>query len=239
MSDDSSDKTSELLKKGWGIPGALFLGLSAYFLPQVILVFFVPGVQALLLSPNISNFLLIVLFELLTIGLLFVFVKGYGFKLSDLGLANLKLRHLGLVVFSFLIYFPASVMISALFSFLIPFDQNQTQDVGFSNPVGIELVMVFFAIVVLAPLAEELLFRGFIFKGIRKKMKFWPTALIVSFLFALVHWQINVGLDVFALSLVLCWLREHTDSLWPGIILHALKNFVAFLLLFVFSLNIG
>lgn len=236
MSDDSSDK-AELVKKGWGIPGALFLGLAAYFLPQIIIVFFLPQIQALLLTQNQTNFILIALFELITIGVIIVFVKGYGLKLTDIGLKKFKLSDLGLALGAFFIYFAASVVISFIASSLVPFDQNQVQDIGFSNPQGLELLMIFVAIVILAPLAEELLFRGFIFQGLRRRLPFWPTAIIVSALFGLVHFQINVGLDVFALSLVLCWLRERTGSLWPGIMLHATKNLLAFLLLFVFHLN--
>lgn len=238
MSDDSLGNR-ELAKKGWGIPGALFLGMAAYFVPQVMLIFFVPGVNALLLSPNITNFLLIGLFEALTIAVLFVFVKAYGLNFRDLGLSKFKLRDLWLALGGFAVYFIASIVISAVFQAVVPYDENQMQDIGFSNPTGIEVYLVFLAIVILAPLAEELLFRGFIFQGFRKKMPFWPTAILVSLLFALVHWQVNVGLDVFALSLVLCWLRERTGSLWPGIILHSTKNLVAFLLLFVFQLNLG
>ena len=41
------------------------------------------------------------------------------------------------------------------------------------------------------------------------------------------------ALDTFTLSMVLCYLRQETDSLWPGILLHALKNCIAFITLFV------
>jgi membrane protease YdiL (CAAX protease family) len=43
------------------------------------------------------------------------------------------------------------------------------------------------------------------------------------------------ALDTFTLSLVLCYLRQKTDSLWPGIMLHALKNGLAFMSLFLIA----
>jgi len=94
---------------------------------------------------------------------------------------------------------------------------------------------------VLPPLVEETVFRGFVFAGLRNKLKFVWAALATSALFASAHLQIGNGqpllwvaaLDTFTLSLVLCYLREKTDSLWPGILLHALKNGIAFLSLFV------
>lgn len=237
MSDGSSDKQRELVKRGWGIPGALFLGLSAYFLPSVVLVFFAPGVQSLILSPNVANFVYAAAFEALVIGTIIIFVRAYGLRLKDIGLSNFKWGQLGLVAIGFGVYFLASIAISTVFSFFVDYDINQAQDVGFSNPSGIEVVMVFLVLVVLAPLAEELLFRGFIFQGLRRRLSFWATTIIVSILFAVVHGQINVALDVFALSLVLCWLREKTNSLWPAVILHSAKNGIAFVLLFILGLN--
>jgi membrane protease YdiL (CAAX protease family) len=231
MSDDSLGK-NDFAKKGWGIPGALFLGLSAYFIPNIVLVLLVPSLQVLPVAENIQTFLITAIFEAITIATIYIFVRAYGFSLRDLGLVKFKPNDLWLVLLGFGIYFVASIAISSIVQMFIGFDQNQPQEIGFTNPVGLELVLVFLVLVVLAPLAEELLFRGFIFKGMRKRLSFWWAAIITSALFALIHWQINVGLDVFALSLVLCWLRERTGSLWPSIMLHATKNGLAFLLLF-------
>jgi membrane protease YdiL (CAAX protease family) len=96
--------------------------------------------------------------------------------------------------------------------------------------------------VVLPPVVEETVFRGFLFTGIRNRLKPVAAALITSLLFAVPHllesgqsgsllWV--AGIDTFTLSLVLCYLRHKTDSLWPGIFLHALKNGIAFVALYV------
>jgi membrane protease YdiL (CAAX protease family) len=57
----------------------------------------------------------------------------------------------------------------------------------------------------------------------------------VSALFGLAHMQWNVAIDVFVLSMVACYLRELTGSIWAGIILHCLKNLIAFIALFFVS----
>jgi membrane protease YdiL (CAAX protease family) len=54
-----------------------------------------------------------------------------------------------------------------------------------------------------------------------------------SVLFGLIHGQWNVGVDVFVLSMVACSLREVTGSIWAGILLHMLKNALAFYIIFV------
>ncbi|MBQ2637586.1 CPBP family intramembrane metalloprotease, partial [Candidatus Saccharibacteria bacterium] len=60
---------------------------------------------------------------------------------------------------------------------------------------------------------------------------------ITSVLFAIMHGQWNVGVNVFAMSIVLCLLREMNGTIYSGILLHILKNGVAFVLLYI--LNIG
>ena len=53
------------------------------------------------------------------------------------------------------------------------------------------------------------------------------SALLVSVLFGVVHLQWNVGVTVFAMSLVLCGLREVTGTIYAGILMHMLKNGLA------------
>ena len=86
---------------------------------------------------------------------------------------------------------------------------------------------------VLPPIAEELLFRGYLFGRLREQFGFWFTTLIVSIAFGFVHFQWNVGIDTAVLSVFLCYLRERTGSIWASMILHAIKNGFAYFLLFI------
>jgi len=98
---------------------------------------------------------------------------------------------------------------------------------------------------VLPPLIEETVFRGFVYSGLRTKLKPVVAALITSAVFASLHLEFGNGkpllwvaaLDTFTLSMVLCYLRQKTNSLWPGIVLHALKNGLAFMSLFVIGIH--
>lgn len=234
MSDDSSKKphTIEPLlgakHKQWGIPGALFFGVIAYLLPDLILLAIAPVVVLLGGTENERQFLLIAVYELLVIGIVGLVVAAYGKTTASVGLGAFKLEFIWKALVAFVLYMPLSIIVSLLVSSVLPYNQEQEQPLGFANPAGYELILIFIGLVILVPLAEEVLFRGFIFSGLRKQLSFLWTSILVSILFALVHGQVNVGLDVFALSLVLCYLREKTDSLWPAILLHATKNGVAF-----------
>jgi membrane protease YdiL (CAAX protease family) len=78
--------------------------------------------------------------------------------------------------------------------------------------------------VVLAPVAEEFIFRGLLFTFI-KQCGFPKTAWIgVSLLFALIHGDAAAFISLFMLAIVLTWLYEMTDSLLASIFTHALFN---------------
>lgn len=111
---------------------------------------------------------------------------------------------------------------------------DEQQNVGFGNLSQLsEYIMAFIALAIIPPIAEELLFRGYLFGELRQKISFIPSMILTSLIFAIVHLQLNVGIDVFCLSLVLCYLREKTGAIWAGVFLHMIKNSIAFYLLFI------
>lgn len=176
---------------------------------------------------------------------------------------------LGLAPIAFIIYVILAAILTNLFSLFPWFDPSQPQDTGFNLFLaGIDRVIVFFILVVVAPIAEEILFRGFIYGKIKQVLFQTKTipenqpqknntskidlpqktkphrheivtiviaSLITSLAFALMHGQWNVAVNVFAMSIVLCALREITGTIYSGIILHMLKNAIAFILLYVMN----
>lgn len=132
-------------------------------------------------------------------------------------------------------YLILTAIISAATIYLLPFvDRSQVQETGFAQiSTQLEYILAFISLVVIAPIAEEVLFRGYLLGKLRKYAPLWVAILITSLLFAVVHFQWNVGIDVFALSIILCLLRVFTKSLWTPILLHMLKNGVAYYFLFI------
>ncbi len=128
----------------------------------------------------------------------------------------------------------SGVLVAVLTHYLTFIDTTQVQDTGFDSITGrTQYMLAFITLVVIAPLAEETLFRGYLYGKLRSYGPVWLAILITSGLFGLAHGQWNVGIDTFALSLVLCSLREVTGSIWAGVLLHMLKNAVAFYFLFI------
>ena len=89
---------------------------------------------------------------------------------------------------------------------------------GSSSPLAI------LSLVVLAPLAEEVAFRGLLYTRLRRGMPRLLAFFLASFLFGLMHGQFVWMLYAFVLSLLLCAILDWFGSLWPGILLHMTFN---------------
>lgn len=111
---------------------------------------------------------------------------------------------------------------------------NQTQDIGFSKIQSvIGLINIFLILAVIAPMVEELIFRGLGYLNLRRFVGFWPAAIYSSFIFALYHGQLNVGIDTFILGMFMALAIEKTGSLYSSIAMHFIKNALAFTILFL------
>ncbi len=259
MSGDSSKHEKRARPPLGGWPAALLSLLGAGFIYAVI-----PTIAALLiivfpllqgqtlkhieswLSHSISaQFLFFLLAETLTVLVIFGLLKLFGWNCKTIGLTKPKWFHPLLGIAAVIPYFVLYILMAKAVSALVPsFDTAQKQEIGFESAQGaLQLTMVFLSLVVLPPLAEEITMRGFLYTGLRK---WWPriaAALAVSVLFGAAHLSeggaagpLWIGaLDTCILSLVLIGLREWTGNLWAGITLHAAKNFIAFLALFIFA----
>lgn len=89
------------------------------------------------------------------------------------------------------------------------------------------LGLSFLAIVILAPLAEELFFRGWLFGALRARLAANGSIFACAFIFAIAHWD-GMGLypiAVFLPGLVLTILRERTGSAKASFMGHAIYNF--------------
>lgn len=162
---------------------------------------------------------------------------------EELGLKGVPTwTDIGLAPVGYIVATIAAAGLVAVFNMFPWFDAAQAQDVGFAPYLmGTEKVIAFVVLVVVAPVAEELIFRGWLYGKLRTMLSakmsdvgsVLISILLVSVLFGMVHMQWNVGVNVFALSVVLCGLREITGTIYAGILTHMLKNGVAFYLLYV------
>ena len=78
--------------------------------------------------------------------------------------------------------------------------------------------------VVMAPLFEEIFFRGFLFRGFSILVGLGDGACVSAAVFGIAHLQLDVFVPLFALGLALAWVYKRTGSLWTSIAFHALFN---------------
>lgn len=143
---------------------------------------------------------------------------------------DILLAPIGFIVFMF----AAVALVAVMQALLLGIDWSQEQNVGFNSILSnSDFVLAFISLVVVAPIAEEIIFRGWLYGKLRAKIPAIPAMILVSILFGIVHGQWNVGVTVFVMSLAMCTIREITGTIWGGILIHMIKNGLAFYLLYV------
>lgn len=154
---------------------------------------------------------------------------------EELGLKDLPtVIDVGLAPVSYVVYLVLSGIFTSIMSAFTWFNAEETQDVGFGYFITTgDRVVAMIALVFIAPIAEEIIMRGWLYGKLREKLKIPVAMLLTSLLFGFLHGQWNVSVGVFALSLVLCGLREITGTIWSGMLLHMLSNGIAFYLLYI------
>lgn len=80
---------------------------------------------------------------------------------------------------------------------------------------------------VVAPIVEEVFFRGFVFAGLRQRYGWQKAALASSALFALIHLIPTAVIPIFILGYIFAYLYQRSNSIWPAILMHASTNALA------------
>lgn len=94
----------------------------------------------------------------------------------------------------------------------------------YSLPVAIT------SIIIMAPIVEEIFFRGYIFTDLYSKYGHKIASIIASLIFAALHMQFNVFIPLFILGLIITTIRYKSDSIWPAIFFHVINNSLALII---------
>jgi membrane protease YdiL (CAAX protease family) len=94
------------------------------------------------------------------------------------------------------------------------------------------VIVNFIVIAVWTPICEEILFRGFIYGGLRNSWGQMPAAIFSAILFSLIHLHLGLIIPVFIMGMILTLLYMRTKSIWPCILVHAINNAVTLTVVF-------
>ena len=148
-------------------------------------------------------------------------VRKYGAGWDTLGFRRFDAGSLGVGCGLMLI----SVLFNGVYSaFLAVFGLRAQVDLV---PIFAELSSPWWLLlagIVVAPVVEELFFRGFVYAGLAERYSWRKAAVISSALFALIHLQITAMVPIFILGYIFAYLYRRSGSIWPAVLMHVSTN---------------
>jgi membrane protease YdiL (CAAX protease family) len=131
---------------------------------------------------------------------------------------------------------PAVIVFVVFYAFLLAWSQLQPEakddlakDLGAKDST-MALVAVAILVAIIAPIVEELFFRGFLFGALGRVMHWIVAAVVTGFVFGAIHAGGTPAIFLVPLAVLgalLCVLYRRTDSLVPGMGVHAFNNALA------------
>lgn len=183
----------------------------------------ISGMLTLLADPLYNNILLSVTF----IALAAVFLIWYR-KQKDKTIPApfdevFRIRHLAIFLFSGL---AAQVAVSMCLNLILPlFPQTmENYTTLLESLVGGNVIVTVISTAVLAPLAEEIIFRELMTRKLCKVFPFWFTNIIQALVFGIYHMNIVQGIYAFFLGLLFGYVAYRMKSIWASIMLHGIVN---------------
>lgn len=152
---------------------------------------------------------------------------------QDFGLRSVRIRTLILRVFQGIVLYYVVATLLAEFEqgtqVEIPGVGEQESHVPLFGETVQGLWLGGILLAVIAPLVEELFFRGYVYQVFKKSVAVGWASVLSAGVFALFHFEFTVFVPLFLLGLILNWLFESTRSLWVPIAFHMVNNAFAFL----------
>ena len=117
--------------------------------------------------------------------------------------------------------FVAYIAFAIVFSLV--FGAPEQDDIaGELGPIWSQILLI----VILAPLSEEVCFRGMLFGGFRTRLPLWAAAIGAGLVFGGLHYSTGITAvpQLMVLGAIFAVVYEKSGSLWPAIIFHLINN---------------
>ena len=135
----------------------------------------------------------------------------------------------------FVAFLPVIFIMSFLCKLMLFEYEEQKMVVEIKKNFYNNLFFNFFLIIIVAPIIEEIVFRGLFYKTLKNFIPFVQASIISSLIFAIIHENILSLTILFLLSLYLTWIYERTNSILYSILTHSIFNFLNLLLIYIGS----
>ena len=135
----------------------------------------------------------------------------------------------------FVAFLPVIFIMSFLCKLMLFEYEEQKMVVEIKKNFYNNLFFNFFLIIIVAPIIEEIVFRGLFYKTLKNFIPFVQASIISSLIFAIIHENILSLTILFLLSLYLTCIYERTNSILYPILTHSIFNFLNLLLIYIGS----
>jgi len=232
-----------LKKNKKNIPWTLLDIILVIFLELFIFYLTIPLVQFLKPENDLlySFFIFgIYIFQsFISLGLIFLFtllkyktkITVFGFKKINIVSSLKYVFQIWLITVAILI--GVSSYLSIFFGNNIPGFAEQIEHIPLFGNTTFGYLSLVVSAFVLAPLVEEIVFRGFILQGLLKKFTPLISILISSLLFAFLHFEFSSIIPLFIIGNILGWIYYKRNNLWDCLLFHAMNNGLALIVEFV------
>ncbi|MBV7441136.1 CPBP family intramembrane metalloprotease [Weeksellaceae bacterium TAE3-ERU29] len=152
---------------------------------------------------------------------------GYRGKLTKNGVYGALLA---LLITSFILY---PLLTSILGALDIPMFWKSIGDTAIKQNSVQDLILGILTTVILAPLTEDTIFRGYVFQMFSERTNKWIAMVVSALLFAVIHISFfgpGLTIWVFFFGLVSAYLYKRFDNIYPSLLFHALNNLWSYIL---------
>lgn len=197
------------------------------------------GLGLLLNLYNIENptLFILILSQILKLILVLVFLKLRSKKFNhQYGLTYIKNKNLDsdfykIITIAFGVAGFGNILLSV---FLKIFENNdyinttlETLETMLNYNSTFEYLVLFASVVIIAPILEELLFRGILFSETKKYLNVTAAIVINGLCFAIYHMNIIQGINTFFMGMVLSYVYYYRRNIKEAIAIHMINNFIA------------
>ena len=251
MSKDLSSNKPQTGVNVLGVLATLFVAAFAFFGSQylgvilILIVLLIAGkekdyVVDLLSNNSLAQLATVALVATITVYVIYKFIKWQKQYTKKVLLLDKKPTPAMVldVVLTYGLYFLVLIATTVALGMFTGVNIEQAQDLGIATPESLGSKLIIFAmLVIIPPIYEELLFRGFLFNTLKKYGGQILAVILTCLLFGAAHLEYDnlnwiAGIDTLIFSGFLIYISQKHQSLYSAMMLHAIKNAVAFYVLF-------
>jgi membrane protease YdiL (CAAX protease family) len=190
----------------------------------------------------IEFWLIVICYPLILLAFWQWFFKAKPLVRRAVGLIKPKLSNVAWAALGLISFYILSALVIELAIQLAPSlkaNSQLTQQLNITSVHGsVEIIAAVVGLSIIDPITEELVFRGVIFTSLKRRMPVFVAAIVTSVIFAIPHMLQNtdgilytVGIGIFILSLILCWVRQKTGNIYTSMLIHSVVNAISLIAL--------